>query len=306
MSDRTLNIIYNTDYTDKINGWGFVDHEFQSSQKWVLGSLFWNTNKKSKNNSNSNQNNLENQQTQTEQKAPGFFDLLFWPLNSPKENNTSNWKSLWWEGLQKNNQLDSVPQTNQIQSSNQNNDWNGSPKTSGDKQSWEQGAKNDISAITQNHEINNSQISEDEWNNENKTKKKSWIDSMLDNIFWTDDTSQKKNGSKVQQTSSESSQNKPEGVNIKETEQEKKARELREQIKKILEIPDDEYKDSMITSDMRRFIKKVDDEYTSNIADFKSHIAPSYWEYKSNWMNISGILWRTYYTQRYPTYIDAL
>jgi hypothetical protein len=46
----------------------------------------------------------------------------------------------------------------------------------------------------------------------------------------------------------------------------------------------------MLTSDMRRFIKKVDEEYTANIADFKSHIAPSYWEYKSNEMNISGIL----------------
>ena len=51
---------------------------------------------------------------------------------------------------------------------------------------------------------------------------------------------------------------------------------------KILEIPDAEYKDSMITSDMRRFIKQVDEEYTANMADFKSHIAPSYWEYKSN------------------------
>jgi hypothetical protein len=46
----------------------------------------------------------------------------------------------------------------------------------------------------------------------------------------------------------------------------------------------------MLTSDMRRFIKKVDEEYTANIADFKSNIAPSYWEYKSNEMNISGIL----------------
>ena len=71
------------------------------------------------------------------------------------------------------------------------------------------------------------------------------------------------------------------------TEQERKANELREQIKKILEIPDSEYKDSMLTSDMRRFIKKVDEEYTANIADFKSHIAPSYWEYKSNEMNVS-------------------
>jgi primosomal protein N' len=66
------------------------------------------------------------------------------------------------------------------------------------------------------------------------------------------------------------------------SEQERKENELREQIKKILEIPDSEYKDSMLTSDMRRFIKQIDEEYTSNMVDFKSHIAPSYWEYKSN------------------------
>jgi hypothetical protein len=36
----------------------------------------------------------------------------------------------------------------------------------------------------------------------------------------------------------------------------------------------------MITSEMRRFIKQVEDEYNANIADYKSHIAPSYWEYK--------------------------
>jgi hypothetical protein len=46
----------------------------------------------------------------------------------------------------------------------------------------------------------------------------------------------------------------------------------------------------MITSDMRRFIKQVDEEYTANISDFKSHIAPSYREYKSDSTNISGIL----------------
>jgi hypothetical protein len=74
------------------------------------------------------------------------------------------------------------------------------------------------------------------------------------------------------------------------SEQERKANELREQIRKVLEIPGADYKDSMITSEMRRFIKKVDEEDTANIADFKSHIAPSYWEYKSNLMNISGIL----------------
>ena len=130
---------------------------------------------------------------------------------------------------------------------------------------------------------------------------------MLDTVFWEDweKKSEKKAIDKKKDSSKETSQqNQDENKAL--TEKEKKANELREQIKKILEIPDAEYKDSMITSDMRRFIKQVDEEYTSNMADFKSHIAPSYWEYKSNWMNISWILGKTYYTQRYPTYIDAL
>ena len=136
-------------------------------------------------------------------------------------------------------------------------------------------------------------------------KKKSWIDSMLDSVFWPEESNKKEEKTnKADNSNSDKKEISPEEQKL--TEKEKKEMELREQIKKVLEIPDSEYKDSMLTSDMRRFIKQVDEEYTSNMADFKSHIAPSYWEYKSNWMNISGILWKTYYTQRYPTYIDAL
>ena len=128
---------------------------------------------------------------------------------------------------------------------------------------------------------------------------------MLDKVFWAEDGSKKsKEKSENNAKKTENSEQKPDEK--KQTEQEKKANELREQIRKVLEIPDAEYKDSMITSDMRRFIKQVDEEYTATISDFKSHIAPSYWEYRSNLMNISWILWKTYYAQRYPTYIDAL
>ena len=227
---------------------------------------------------------VENKFSSPSKKSPWFFDLLFWSLTPPTQpsNNNENKNSAWNQETHRQD----WNETNTSQPNDVQIDWT----------NWQ--------SLTQNHEIAQSWDLGNQWETE-KPKKKSWIDSMLDNVFWTDDGSQKKNKSDTKQPTKDSEKSSESGWK-KETEQEKKANELREQIKKILEIPDSEYKDSMITSDMRRFIKQVDDEYTSNIADFKSHIAPSYWEYRSNWMNISGILWRTYYTQRYPTYIDAL
>ena len=278
MSAQTLNVIYDTNYTNIINGGGFVNNNFSNSdikKGGFFGSLFWNSN-------SSNQQNTTSTQTQNSQqwdKAPGFFDLLFGPLNSNTVANMSK---------------SETQQTN-------NSD------TTSQKTEWEKSVEWNIEAATQNHEIAQAQQSSKEAEDaETKSKKKSWIDSMLDSVFWTDEWSKKdKKSDNWKKGSSESNENDPEEQK-KLSEQERKANELREQIRKVLEIPDSEYKDSMITSDMRRFIKQVDEEYTANIADFKSHIAPSYWEYKSNLMNISGILWKTYYTQRYPTYIDAL
>ncbi|MDR0283098.1 MAG: hypothetical protein LBI53_07630 [Candidatus Peribacteria bacterium] len=71
-------------------------------------------------------------------------------------------------------------------------------------------------------------------------------------------------------------------------------------------MPDEEYSDKKLTSEMRRYIKEIEDEYSKNFTDFKSHIAPSYWENNPTQINISGILGKSYYTQSYPTYIDAL
>ena len=274
MSAQTLNIIYDTNYTSVINGWGFVDNQFSNSgvkKWWFFGSLFWNS---------SQPKQQDNTTTQTQQqwdKTPWFFDLLFGPLNSN-------------------------PQTNNTPSNTKPQDANSSKKP----EEWKTAEWN-IEAATQNHEITqDTQAPKEAEGTEVKPKKKNWIDSMLDSVFGTDDWSQKnKKSDDWKNNSSDSKEITPEEQK-KLSEQERKANELREQIRKVLEIPDSEYKDSMITSDMRRFIKKVDEEYTANIADFKSHIAPSYWEYKSNLMNVSGILWKTYYTQRYPTYIDAL
>lgn len=91
----------------------------------------------------------------------------------------------------------------------------------------------------------------------------------------------------------------PENADIKD-------KNLREQVQYLLNIPDKEYNDKMLTSTLRQFISETDKKYTSVISDYKSHIAPSYWEFKSTHYNVSGIFGKTYYAQSYPSYIDAL
>ena len=285
MSAQTLNVIYDTNYTSVVKDWGFVDHQFAATNKkpWFFDSLFWNKS------SWTLQVPVQNTQNQTiteaqtmPQKAPGFFDLLFWPLWN------KNWQNATWAATQV--QTQPTDQAVSQQSANNTNTQVGA----------------NAANITQNHEIAQTTLEANEAKEEEKPKKKSWIDSMLDSVFWTDEWSQKKSNWKSKSKWDSTKDKQSSDEDKKETERERQANELREQVRKVLEIPDSEYKDSMLTSEMRRFIKQVDQEYYSNMADFKSHIAPSYWEYKSNWMNISWILGKTYYVQRYPTYIDAL
>ncbi len=91
----------------------------------------------------------------------------------------------------------------------------------------------------------------------------------------------------------------PENVTIKD-------KDLRDQVKYILELPDDKYNDGLLTSKLRAFIADTEKEYNTVVNDYKSHIAPSYREFKSTHYNISGLLGKTYYAQSYPSYIDAL
>lgn len=85
-----------------------------------------------------------------------------------------------------------------------------------------------------------------------------------------------------------------------------KADSLTEQIKKLIEMPDDKYSEKLLTSDLRRHIQKVEKEYVASLADYKSHIAPSYREVKPSQVNISGLFGKTYYAHNYPSYIDFL
>lgn len=131
---------------------------------------------------------------------------------------------------------------------------------------------------------------------EKPKKKKSRFDEMLNNLFGSNKKSSKENDTK-----------KAEGqAQQQKVDQENQDTSLRDQVRKVLEMPDAEYNDSKLTSEMRRYIKDVEDEYSKNISDFKSHIAPSYREAKITDINISGLLGKCYYTQSYPTYIDAL
>ena len=81
---------------------------------------------------------------------------------------------------------------------------------------------------------------------------------------------------------------------------------LKDQVKKLLQMKDQEYSDSKLTSELRTYIAEVEKEHNSIISDYKTHISPSYWEFKANNFNVSGIFWRTYYVQSYPSYMDAL
>ena len=82
--------------------------------------------------------------------------------------------------------------------------------------------------------------------------------------------------------------------------------DLKDQVKAIIEMPDSEYSDKKLTSDLRKYISEVEKRYTTTINDYKTHIAPSFWEFKATDFNVSWILWKSYYVQSYPSYIDAL
>ena len=65
---------------------------------------------------------------------------------------------------------------------------------------------------------------------------------------------------------------------IKMTDSQKANMTLQDQLKEILHTPDDKYSDSLLSSSMRRYIQSVEQEYVTSLADYKSHIAPSFRE----------------------------
>lgn len=85
-----------------------------------------------------------------------------------------------------------------------------------------------------------------------------------------------------------------------------KNKSLEEQLKYIIELDDDKYKDSLLTSQLRKYILGFEKEYVQTLRDYKEHIAPSYREMQGNYTNVGGVLGKTYYATSYPSYIDFL
>lgn len=81
---------------------------------------------------------------------------------------------------------------------------------------------------------------------------------------------------------------------------------LKEQVKKIIEMPDKEYSDKKLTSQLREYISEAEKHYSKIINDYKSHISPSFWEFKGTEFNVSWLFGKSYYIQSYPSYIEAL
>ena len=130
---------------------------------------------------------------------------------------------------------------------------------------------------------------------DNPQKKKSWIDKLLEKL-WLVPTP--KNTAEKKEL--------PNNLWDDENSPAKQHPSLAEQVRAMLQLPDSEYSDKKLTSELRQYIKEVDTHYTSLLSDYKSHIAPSYWEFSMQQFNVSGILGKTYYTQDYPSYIDML
>ena len=62
---------------------------------------------------------------------------------------------------------------------------------------------------------------------------------------------------------------------------------LEDQLRAIVALPDEEYKDSLLTPELRKFIMEFEKEYVSTLRDYKTHIAPSYWEITARSFNVS-------------------
>ena len=90
------------------------------------------------------------------------------------------------------------------------------------------------------------------------------------------------------------------------TEQTKKNQSLEEQIRKFLEMSDNEYKDSMLTSELRSYLVKQDQEYERANANLIQKISPSSFDNSVNEVNVSWMYARTYYVNSYPSVVDFL
>lgn len=83
-------------------------------------------------------------------------------------------------------------------------------------------------------------------------------------------------------------------------------KELKDQVKYILELPDNEFNDKKITQQLRQYILESEKHHSALLADYKTHISPSFRKVDWGQFQVSGLYGKWYYMQTYPSYLDAL
>ena len=317
MYEQIKNIVIDTNYTDIIESWWFPNINFSNAninnwekKKWLFDKFIDNLVPKKWNSTPTNTENTqptwngqsttqepENNTQNTEPQKKWFFDSFIDNLIPKKWNstttNTENTQPTW------NGQ--STTQTTQMQTiDTKNTETEQKPEKkwffdsfidSLIPKKW-----NSTTTNTENTQPTWTQTTETPTNDaqntkaEEKPEKKWFFDNLVNSLF-----SQTQKDKKDWNKNNEPTEN----IDLKNLE-------LKDQVKAIIAMPDEEYSDKKLTSDLRKYITEVENRYTTTINDYKTHIAPSFWEFKSNEFNVSGILWKSYYVQSYPSYIDAL
>ena len=123
-------------------------------------------------------------------------------------------------------------------------------------------------------------------------EKQGFFDKILSMLFWQPQKSKRNNVS----ISNKSWKDKKKKWNL----------DLKEQLKEIVSMSDNEYSDKLLTPELRKYIKEKEKEYLVTLADYLDHIAPSSWEVSPSYFNVSGIYGRVYYANSYPSRLDFL
>jgi hypothetical protein len=67
---------------------------------------------------------------------------------------------------------------------------------------------------------------------------------------------------------------------------------VKDQLKQLIAMSDDQYSDKLLNADLRKYLLDLEKDYQKAMTDYKSHIAPSYWEVQTNHVNVSVIIHR--------------
>jgi len=95
-------------------------------------------------------------------------------------------------------------------------------------------------------------------------------------------------------------------VNKKASKKNPNNETLEKQIKEFLKLPDDEYSDNKLTSELRAYLIKQDQDVERANTNIKQKISPSSFDIWINEINVSWMYSRTFYANSYPSVLDFL